>query len=404
MKWPDQKGKDLKIYTLGQFKVIKGDKDLSQKYPRSSKPWLFFQFLITEAGVALPSELIIETLWGDNHIANPQHSLRNLVYRLRQMLEDSGEEQYIKQIQGNYCFNTSCNYWYDFEELERLSNQAFSLPDDDPQKIDLLTAAFELYRGEFLPSQPYDEWTVNMRTYCQRIFLKVAMELSLLYQRNEMWEDKINICERALQFEPFEDNLHRNYIQALINSEQKARARRHFHQTNTLFQEELGVDLGFDIEDLINNNNGSDSAPTDTTWTELQELMEKKDCEQGAFLCDGDNFRMIFQLEERRAERNIRRSSLVSLQLISSTGRKVSREELTRRSIILKETLLNILRKGDVICPNKPGEFFLLLVDVNPDKVDKILNRIADRFYQAIQDQEIRINVKHRPLLQGKKI
>jgi len=392
----------LKIYTLGKFQVFKGDKNLTKKYPKSRRPWLLFQFFVTNLGKALPSEIVVETLWPGSFYENPQHSLRNLIYRLRQMLGDKGSrERYIIQTQGNYLFNTRSNYWCDFEEMERLSEKGLSLKDNDPQKVELLEKAYQLYGGEFLPSRPYEEWTVNLRLYCQRLFFKVVVELCSLYEEKEQWKKIISLCENALEFEPFEENLHLNYIRALINCEQKAKAKNHFHQTNSLFQNELGVELGFDIDEIINNKNNHEGKGLPSPFGNFQEILEEREEGKGAFLCDSENFRMIYQLEERRAERNIRKSSLASLQLIGPKGKEITEQELLKKGRVLQKTLLSSLRKGDVVCPNGAGEFFLLIVDVPPEKVDKILNRVAAKYYENSPDEELRINVKHRPLFQG---
>jgi len=397
-----QEQKQLKIFTLGKFQVFTGEENLTKKYPKSRRPWLLFQFLLTNAGQSLSSEIVVGTLWPATNYENPQHSLRNLVYRLRQMLKDEGNgDRYIIQTQGNYSFNTRSNYWCDFEELEKLLERAFSLKDKDPQKIKLLEKAYQLYGGEFLPSRPYEEWTVNLRLYCQRIFLKVVVELNRLYEEKNQWKKTIALCEKALEFEPFEENLHWSYVQSLIKTDQKARAKNHYHQTHALFQKELGVSLGFDIDEMINKHNNFEPKNSSSTWGDFQEILEEKEEDKGAFICDGENFRMIYQLEERRAERNIRKSSLASLQLIAPKGKKLPEAELDEKSRILQGTLLNCLRRGDVIFPNKPGEFLLLLVDVPPDKVDKVLNRIASKYYENSPDDEVRINVRHRPLLQG---
>lgn len=392
----------LRINTLGQFSVFRGGVNLTKEHSRSRRPWLLFQYLISNPGKVLPGELVIETLWPEMEIKDPQHALRNLVYRLRRFIGDKKEgEHYIIYTQGNYAFNPRSNYWMDFEVMEDLSNKAFTLQDDDPEKIDLLEKAHNLYGGEYLPSRPYEEWTINLRNYFQRLYLKIAHELSRLLMEKEAWEETISVCERALEFEPFEDNIHRSYIEALINSDHKVQAKNHYFQTNSFFKKELGIKLNFEIEDLMKNSNEVNPVSKPTTWIDFQEVIEEKEEGKGAFLCDGENFRMIYQLEERRAERNIRQSSLVSFEFIPPKGKEIPEEMIKERSEKFQEVLLNSLRKGDVICPSKPGEFLLLLVDVPPDKVDNILERLAGRYYDVNPDDEFRLNVKQRPLISG---
>jgi len=395
----------LKIYTLGQFTVMRGGINLTKEYARSIRPWLLFQFLIAHSGRELPGEYIIENLWPETRVKDPQHSLRNLVYRLRRFLGDQNRtEHYIIYTQGNYSFNTKADYWFDVNAIEDLFDEAFSLPDENPAKIELLREAFNLYNGEFLPSRPYEEWTINTRNYCQRIFLKTVVDLCRLLQKKGRWDEVISVCERALEFEPFEENLHRDYVEALIRCEQKVKAKNHYHQTNSFFQEEVGVELSFDIEELVNNSHGNGQNSVSSSWNEFGVMLEEKAEDEGAFVCGGESFRMIYQLEERRAERNIRESSLASLRLIPPPGKKVPEEVEKENARILQKALKKNLRRGDVICPCSPGEFVLLLVDVKPEKVDEILERIAEKYYEENPHAEFRVNIRQRPLVKGETI
>jgi len=395
----------LKIYTLGQFTVMRGGINLTKEYARSIRPWLLFQFLIAHSGRELPGEYIIENLWPETRVKDPQHSLRNLVYRLRRFLGDQNrKEHYIIYTQGNYSFNTKSDYWFDVNAMEELLDEAISLSDEDPEKVELLREAFKLYNGEFLPSRPYDEWTINIRNYCQRIFLKTVVELCHLLQQRRRWEEVVSVCERALEFEPFEENLHRDYVEALIMCEQKVKAKNHYHQTNSFFQEEVGAELSFDLEELIDNFHGNGQSSIPSSWNEFEVMLEEKAKGEGAFVCGGENFRMIYQLEERRAERNIRKSSLASIHLIPPKGKKISEEIERENTWNLQRVLKKNLRRGDVICPCSPGEFVLLLVDVKPEKVDEILDRIAEKFYEENPGSEFRVKIKQRPLVKGESI
>ncbi len=392
----------LKIFTLGHFAVMRGGVNLTREYSRSRRPWLLFQFLVSHSGKALPGEYVIETLWPEADIKNPQHSLRNLVYRLRRFLGDQNrDENYIIHTQGNYSFNPGSNYWLDIEAMEEMSEEAFALPDSDPQKINLLKQAYDLYGGEYLPAKPYEEWTIALRNYSQRLYIKIVMELSRLLWERGSWEEIQSICQRALEFEPFEENLHRYFVEALIKTDQKARAKNHYHQTNSFFQDELGVNLSFEIEELLNDSVETGQGSKPAVLNGLQDVLKENEEGDGAFLCDPENFRMIYQLEERRAERNLRRSSLASFQFMPAKGKKAPEEVMADRINKMKHILLKSLRKGDVVCPSQPGEFILLLVDVPPEKVDQILNRIAEKYYEENPDEDFRLNIKHRPLVKG---
>jgi len=212
----------LQIYTLGRFRVYYGQRDLTEEYSRSKKPWFLFKFLLTNNGEVFPSDYIMATLWPEEESQNPTHSLRNLVYRLRNLLEEEqGNGQYIVNQQGHYSFGREGEYWLDVEEMERAAKEAFLLEDENPKKIELLQRACELYEGEYLPTLAYESWTFNQRNYFQRLHLKTVRELNRLLKENGQFEEIIQHCEKIIDLEPFEECLHRDYIEALIENGQQ---------------------------------------------------------------------------------------------------------------------------------------------------------------------------------------
>ncbi len=392
----------LQIYTLGRFRVYYGQRDLTEEYSRSKKPWFLFKFLLTNNGEVFPSDYIMATLWPEEESQNPTHSLRNLVYRLRNLLEEEqGNGQYIVNQQGHYSFGREGEYWLDVEEMERAAKEAFLLEDENPKKIELLQRACELYEGEYLPTLAYESWTFNQRNYFQRLHLKTVRELNRLLKENGQFEEIIQHCEKIIDLEPFEECLHRDYIEALIENGQQARAKIHYQETNARFKEELDVPLNFCIEKMMGSAKKEDLNDIAWGWNDLSEVLESDDVGEGPLICDRENFRLICKLEERRAERNIRGAVLASLRLSPRKGIELSPAVLKEKSDIFQETLQETLRHGDVIFPNRTGYFFLLFVDTPAEQIEDIVQRVGTQFFKKFPEGRERLNIRYRKLLMG---
>ncbi len=403
MGQPEGRTKTLKIHTLGQFRVLLGDKDLTREYSRSKKPWLLFQFLITNREKSFSPDALMKKLWSEEESKNPQHALSNFIYRLRKKMNDPGGQEYIIKHQGNYCFNSQADYWFDVEEMEKLSRKAFSLPDDDSRKIEYLQKACQLYGGEYLPALAYEGWAFNMRNYCQRLYLKNVRELNRLFKIEGMLEDSIDLCEKALELEPWDENLHLDLIEALIKNNQVARAKSHFKETNLQFQKELEVGLTFNFEEITAQDTADSVDQKNPPLEELEEVLEDEELDPGGgpFLCEPSDFQMLCGLEERRAERSRRNSVLISLKLTPSRERNLSREQVDRKSNLLQDILLNYLSAEEVICPYGRGHFFLLFVGVPVEKIERTLQRIASMFYEKTPLEREDIQIRHRLLVMG---
>ncbi|MFW5998701.1 MAG: hypothetical protein ACOCP5_02990 [Halanaerobiaceae bacterium] len=58
----------LKIITLGRFKVAKGDRVISKEAGNYHKLWKLFKYLITKKENSPNIEVIMETLWPEQHV------------------------------------------------------------------------------------------------------------------------------------------------------------------------------------------------------------------------------------------------------------------------------------------------------------------------------------------------
>ena len=83
---------ELKIFTLGNFKVANSGEIITKNIKKSSKRWKLLQYLITFNNQEISRDELIMIL-GLNNNGDPESSLSALVYRLRNLLN-----KYTKKV------------------------------------------------------------------------------------------------------------------------------------------------------------------------------------------------------------------------------------------------------------------------------------------------------------------
>ena len=359
----------LRIFTLGRFEVYRNDVQLSQLASRSSRVWDLFKYLLTYRDRSSTPEAIIETLWPQHNYADMRKALRTPIYRLRQILQNDSDEQYILFSQGCYIWNNQAHYWLDTDEFENLIKTAQTSEADPETLIDLYLRAINLYHGEYLPENLYADWTITQRNYYRRLFLEAVDALAGLYKAQQRHHEIINLCEKAIALEPFEEILHNHYLESLINTGRHKQAKEHYQQITQLFYTELGVKPSPKLQQLyrqLQNKTG-------------QQQLEEQPLD-AAFYCTPEIFASICNLERRRGERTKQPAVIGKLTLVTENAHLLSAGLADN----VVEILLKILRKGDVVTKNSNDRLQILFSNLDLQQAKVVISRIEKQLKPKI--------------------
>ncbi|MFY9501466.1 MAG: BTAD domain-containing putative transcriptional regulator, partial [bacterium] len=332
-------------------------------------------------------------------------AVRTLIYRLRQILDGGcGEKKsdYIYFEQGCYRWNTEASYYLDAQVFEELCQQAQGLVREKPEEaITLLQRAMSLYKGEYLPETAFSEWVLPPRNYYRRLYLQGVVTLAGLLKNARRYEEIISLCEEAIRIEPFEEDLHLPFLEALLAKGRKKQALTHYQYITAALYRELGVKPSQALRHIYRLIQAEDSVAAAQDLSLVQEgLQGASEEKEGAFYCDPPIFRSIYKLESRRAER---RGQEVALCLLTLNGEKgaISPPELQEAMEHLQAVLLACLRKGDVVTRWNESQFLVLLDTVNLHQAQKVLKRIESSFWGTWGQNEGRLslNSKIQPVL-----
>ena len=318
----------LEITTLGDFRVRYGERDLTQENNKSYRLWELFKLLLTNRGQGIHPEVIAEKLWPEQEYVDPKSAVSNMIYRLRRMLALAVGEQnaskYILFDQGSYLWNPKASYWLDAAEFESLVHRADRLGKGKREEIiPLLRKAVSLYKGEYLSELLYSEWVLWQRHYYHRLFLESVINLGELLKRAGEYDELIALCEKAMAIDPYQEQIHILYLEALLALGKNQLASSHFRNVSDMLYREMGMRPSQSMTHLYQVIM-TDSGIAEQDLTLIQKSLESTSMDEGALFCDSVVFRKVFRLLQRLADRTKVQFALCLLTLIepNPTGRQ----------------------------------------------------------------------------------
>jgi len=404
----------MEIYTLGSFQVKLGTRILTEEFSHTKKCWDLFKFLLLNQKKNIPAESILEQLWPHQEYSDPKRALRIQIHRLRQILMSkkpgaivNGDEDhlnnsdyqadYIKFSHGCYHWNSDASYWFDVEEFVSLYKKAQNSVDSElAEKENIYRQMLELYKGDFLSENSYSEWVIAARNHFRHIYLKSVLDLLEILKKKGNYTEVLEICETALQVEFFEEELHLNYMEALLKLDKYLEARTHYQYMKTAFYRELGTNPSENLEHLYRLSQ-SEKEKGDFNLSDIHYRLRIKEM-KGAMLCSPESFRLFYYLEQCRLERANSSAYLALLTLNSRSYHNPSNTELNQAGEILKNVLLNSLRKGDVITAWNNSQYLVILSGLKLENAEKVAKRIEKNFISSNTLENFHLQIGLQPL------
>ncbi len=388
----------LRIYTLGRFQIRFGDRMLVDATGRFKKIGELLMYLITHRGKHSTPETILETIWPDHDYTNPRNVFKNMIYRLKQDLEQMQipeAKALISYSYGAYGWNINAQYWLDADVFESLCQEARSLSKIDPfLAAEKYREALTLYLGHYLPECQPCSWVMTKRHYYRRLFVRSVSDLLAFQKEHRLFSQMAEDCERALSIEDFDEKIHLFYMEALLEEGKTAQAKTHYEYITSLNYHEHGEKPSPAMQRIYKAIK-SNSAKAELDYTDLRQMLVERDEAQGALFCEPATFRLFCRLERRRAERENRPVHVGLLSLTGPTFHTAPSKQLQQSMECLREVLTKSLRRADMISPWNDTQFAVLLPGLNLEQAENLLQRVREKFKEArlVEDLVLRSSV-----------
>ena len=379
------------ISTLGEFDIKVDGQSILRDSNRMYRIYKLFEYFLTFRNKKLLPETIIDNLLSDSESDDPKNMLRTQIFRLRKIINaliPKGElpEKYMNLnfTNGYYCLEIGENTIVDIDVFENLIQKGDKEREYDIESaIESYQNAISLYKGLYLSDNAYEVWLVPTRNYYQRLFLKTLNKYIDLLKRNEENEKIVNLCEKSLLIEPFEESIHIELIEALLKIGQNKSAMQHYEYALNMLEKELDAKPSAKFINYINIIQNYTSRNNDLDIEAINKSLEEE-LPEGAMYCSLEYFKFLFNLQKRKSKRNNEYDYLLSI-MINSNNNKSINDVFS----VLKKSL----RKGDVFTSWNDNQILVMLHNVKENGTETIKERLTNNLinYTRINRNEIRL-------------
>lgn len=377
---------ELTVRMFGKFQIENESGILNKENMRSEMLTRLLAYMISHREKDMTAQELIDVLWPEDQSDNPSGALKNLMYRLRKLMNNTWGEsgKYIVTGRGAYQLNPEFVFHVDIEEFEECCRQVFNSEDPAVQQENGKRAV-ELYQGMFLSELSSEYWVVSIATYYHSIYLTMVKRLAALLEKEKKFTDVEEICGKAIQIEPLDEEIHCFLLRAMIADNKQQLAASHYKETVKLLYDSLGVRPSGEMENIYEELQKIQHDHESNIDIIQEDLREEK--ASGAFFCEYGVFRKIYALESRSSRRlgiSVH-LALVSLYLdfqIQKEGQDYT-DLIGEGMSVLEETLMKRLRSSDIVCRYSVNQFFVMLPACQYEDAKMVVNRLKDSFYRS---------------------
>jgi LuxR family transcriptional regulator, maltose regulon positive regulatory protein len=189
-----------KVYALGRYEVYRDEERLefSGKVPK--KPLMLLKALIAFGGRNVPEERLMDALWPDEEADAARKSLDITVLRLRKLL--GGNESIVVSDELIGLNPQVC--WTDVWAFERRTAET----EGTEGEAETAAAAVTLYRGNFLPADAEEPWTVKARERLRAKFVRLVESVAQAEEAAGHWEKAMTHYLKGLEADDLVEAFH----------------------------------------------------------------------------------------------------------------------------------------------------------------------------------------------------
>lgn len=198
----DTSPETVRIWLLGGFRVGVGSRTITQDAWGLRKAAALVKLLALAPGHRLQREQVMEILWPDSGRRAASNSLRSILHTARKVLDPTMGSRYLASEDESLLLCPEGDLWVDVEAFEAA---ATARREKEPAAY---RSAIELYSGELLPEDLYEEWMEARRAELRQLYLALLVELAGLHEECHKHDLAIEVLRKATAEEPTFEEAH----------------------------------------------------------------------------------------------------------------------------------------------------------------------------------------------------
>lgn len=377
----------IRIQMMGSFLIYINEQRVENPVSKSRKGTALVEFLVLHRGRPVPNQQLLHALWPEHTVTNPENALKTLVSRMRTMLNQMspGLGGCIVSDRGAYHWQSLPDMTIDAIELMELFDATGT--ERDPNALRMIyERILELYEGDLYQTGDLDG-DAGFAQQLHNQYLASVYSFIELLRKAEDYNDVIAVCRTALEVDSFDDRLHIELMKAMVNLNRTSDALVQYKHATNMTYRYLGAPPSPEMMAFYQEMNRARQS-VKYNLDAIRRELHNSSLERGAYVCDYEMFKAVYNLEMRNLERL---GTTMFLGIIMIGDGEESGDSIRQDNIMngLVEILRDNLRKGDIITHFSPSVIALLLPTVNYRTGSMVMERIRQLFFKRYPNSDI---------------
>lgn len=201
----------LEICLLGPFRIAIDGVEVEERAWTRRKSKTLIKLLSLQSHHQLHREQLMEFLWPEQEPEAALNNLHKTIHAARRTLEPKlkagADSQFILTQDQQVLLRAPGKLWLDVEEFERFAGEA--LKSSDPA---LGESALELYKGELLGEDIYEDWAAARREQLRMLHQQLLKHLARLHEARGDHRQSIERYNQLVVADPSNEDAHRNLM------------------------------------------------------------------------------------------------------------------------------------------------------------------------------------------------
>jgi predicted ATPase/DNA-binding CsgD family transcriptional regulator len=234
----------MRIRLLGGFRIWVGPRSLAGDAWRLKKAASLIKLLTLSPGHRLPRERVMELLWPGSGNSAASNNLRQTLYTARKAL-GTGGSGYLVSGEGSLQLCPEGELWVDAEVFEEAALAARRSHDPAAYRL-----AVDLYAGELLPEDRYEDWTEDRRAHLRRLYLDLLIELAGLYEERGEHDPAAEALQRVVTQESANEEAHADLMRLYAISDRQGDALAQYERLGEVLSRQLDAEPSAETRQL----------------------------------------------------------------------------------------------------------------------------------------------------------
>ena len=224
---------------FGGFRVSVGSRIIEAKQWRLRKPAALVKLLALAPGHRLHREQIMDRLWPNSGKGSASNNLRQIAHTVRKTLEPVSGSHYLYSDNESLVLCPGGDLWVDVEAFEEAAATARRSKDPAAYR-----AVVDLYAGELLPEDRYEEWAQDRREGLRRLYLGLLLELARVHEERGEYGPAVEALRRMIAEDPINEEAHADLMRLYALLGRQGAALAQYGRLRELLFRKLGAEPG----------------------------------------------------------------------------------------------------------------------------------------------------------------